>query len=304
MKLSICMPTYNRKDKAVRQMNNIISQILLVNGNEEIEFLVSDNHSSDETLEYVKQQIENLPSFTVIYRQDTNLGLVGNVDFLFNSAHGEYIWFISDDDIVTEGSVRKVYDIICTQPKDFYLLNFKTELDGVISDLYWKASDNYADLYVDGKTGGFGLISIEVFRKHPFEKLFCWGDNKGVSLMYPLSRTFYGLFHLNGMMVFDHAFVIHHVGDYSWSSLNMEVQSVYSLRALLMLKDLVPDSEFKFMLKLVTKTYIFRINSFLYVAKKWRARYVVELWWNNLLRLVLLAGLLAALKKGKKCLLR
>jgi len=177
-------------------------------------------------------------------------------------------------------------------------------LDGVISDLYWKASDNYTDLYVDGKTGGFGLISIEVFRKHPFEKLFCWGDNKGVSLMYPLSRTFYGLFHLNGMMVFDHAFVIHHVGDYSWSSLNMEVQSVYSLRALLMLKDLVPDSEFKFMLKLVTKTYIFRINSFLYVAKKWRARYVVELWRNNLLRLVLLAGLLAALKKGKKCLLR
>ena len=118
--------------------------------------------------------------------------------------------------------------------------------------------------------------------------------------MYPLSRTFYGLFHLNGMMVFDHAFIIYHEGDSSWSSLNMEVQSIYSLRALLMLKDLVPDSEFKFMLKLVTKTYIFRINSFLYVAKKMSFQYLIELWKYNLLGQVLGVGLKIALMKVKR----
>ena len=111
MLLSICMPTYNRKERALAQAINIISQIQTIDNNNEIEFIISDNASTDYTNQYLIDNISIIPSFVKIIRQDKNSSADRKiVNFLFNFLlKGEYVWIIGDDDLLNEGAVKSLF---------------------------------------------------------------------------------------------------------------------------------------------------------------------------------------------------
>lgn len=235
MILTICMPTYDRKEKALLQIQNIIHQCSKLDESE-VEYLISDNCSPDNTTSYLFEQLSFIPQYVKISRQGQNLGLVGNLYYLFHEAKGEYVWFVSDDDRICEESVSSVLQLIKERKKDFYMLNFRTEQNDKVSKYnYWSPTDHVLELFNDKTWGGFGLLSVQVLKKSLFTCLY--NEKSDYNLCQPVAISLYGLVELHGMIDFSKSYVIHHVGDYSWQKESIKVGSIYLFQALQSLRD-------------------------------------------------------------------
>lgn len=91
-KLSICIPTYNRSDRCLRLVNEILKS-----NNPNIEIIVSDNYSTDNTFDLLKQ-IDDKRLF--IYQMKQNLGSLLNMFATFSKARSEFIYFTTDKDFI------------------------------------------------------------------------------------------------------------------------------------------------------------------------------------------------------------
>lgn len=96
-KLSICIPTYNRSDKCLRLVNEILKS-----DNQNIEIIVSDNCSTDNTFELL-QQIDDKRLF--LYQMKENLGSLLNIYTTFSKATGEFIYFTTDKDFINIANI-------------------------------------------------------------------------------------------------------------------------------------------------------------------------------------------------------
>ncbi len=107
--LSIGIPTYNGAEHIRESLDSVINQI---DGfDDEIEIVISDNASTDETPDIVKQYAQKC-HFISYFRNEKNIGFDGNVDLVFARAKGKYVWVLSDDDALREGAIRRVLDIL------------------------------------------------------------------------------------------------------------------------------------------------------------------------------------------------
>jgi glycosyltransferase involved in cell wall biosynthesis len=105
--LTIAIPTYNRGVFIERQLKSIFS--CLSNHGAEIEVLVCDNASSDNTqcvVDKYKATNQNLTYF----RQESNIGLDGNIYTCYERAQGAFVWFLSDDDQLMPSAIETVFD--------------------------------------------------------------------------------------------------------------------------------------------------------------------------------------------------
>jgi len=109
IKLSITIPTYNRAKYLDECLNSIYDQ-KEVNFNE-IEIVVSDNNSSDETESVINKWKQKFSIF--IYKKNSvNLGPTRNIRNVLNLGRGDYIWLFGDDDIfLKDYAIKKILDI-------------------------------------------------------------------------------------------------------------------------------------------------------------------------------------------------
>ena len=119
--VSIGMPVYNGETYIREALDSLLQQTFT-----DFELIISDNASTDGTGVICKEYAFGDSRIRYI-RQATNLGAVGNFEFVLNEARGEYFMWAAHDDL--QGS-----------------LNYLEELVGVIRD------------------GGYGLVfpAIEV----------------------------------------------------------------------------------------------------------------------------------------------
>ena len=94
--LTIAIPTYNRGLVLYSLLESIFDGL-----NCDIEVLVCDNNSSDNTYEVCNKYLD-LNQFRY-FRNESNLGFDGNILSTINHCKSDYIWFLSDDDFVTSG---------------------------------------------------------------------------------------------------------------------------------------------------------------------------------------------------------
>jgi len=106
IKLSIVIPTYNGSITIGEALDSIVSQI-----EEGVEVVISDNASTDNTPEIVKQYQTKFNSIRY-YINSENLGGDRNHDLCVRRSRGDYVWFIGDDDKIATGGIRKVLDVI------------------------------------------------------------------------------------------------------------------------------------------------------------------------------------------------
>lgn len=107
--ISICIPTYNRKKYLKECLDSIITQKSF--NEDDIEIIISDNASIDDTSTLVydyQTRYKNIKYF----RNTTNLGPVKNILWLPNYAKGDYIWFLSDDDMMNSISLEFILEAI------------------------------------------------------------------------------------------------------------------------------------------------------------------------------------------------
>jgi abequosyltransferase len=107
MKLSICIPTFNRAPLLRQCLASILASIAESGESQAVEVVVSDNASSDETPSVVQEFTRSAP-FLKYVRQPENIG--GHLNFRAAPAEatGEFAWIIGDDDQINRTGVRRI----------------------------------------------------------------------------------------------------------------------------------------------------------------------------------------------------
>ena len=109
-KLTIAIPTFKRPVFLSELLGSICTQIVV-----DVEVLIIDDFSCDETGDVLRQFSSSMPSLRFIENQ-SNIGLDENFIKLAQHARGDYIWFMGDDDRVEPGGLRLVLDAIDKWP--------------------------------------------------------------------------------------------------------------------------------------------------------------------------------------------
>ncbi|WP_087691071.1 MULTISPECIES: glycosyltransferase family 2 protein [unclassified Pandoraea] len=117
-KLSICIPTYNRSGFLDTLLSSLVAQIATSGRGDEIEVLVSDNASPDDTPS-IAAKYEGAIRY---WRNPENIGPDANFLKLFGQATGSYIWLPGDDDTVRDDTLRYILRMIDTNEFDFLYL--------------------------------------------------------------------------------------------------------------------------------------------------------------------------------------
>ena len=111
--LSLCISTYNRAgwlDVSLRNMTRLLPRPLA-----DVEILVCDNTSTDTTPDVVKPYLSR-SDFRYV-RNRENVGMLGNLKVTAQSASGKFVWILGDDDLVMDGTIERVLEIIRAHPK-------------------------------------------------------------------------------------------------------------------------------------------------------------------------------------------
>lgn len=100
--LSICIPTYNREGF----LRECLQSLLLDGVRDDVEVLVSDNASTDQTLRVLEEFRDVLPLRWIV--QASNIGADRNFDAVVAEARGEYCWLLGSDDVVVPDAPRRL----------------------------------------------------------------------------------------------------------------------------------------------------------------------------------------------------
>jgi abequosyltransferase len=110
IKLSICIPTYNRAKFLPDLLDSIVKQIDDSNKNI-IEVVISDNASKDNTKEVIDSYRSKIPNL-VYFRWDENKGADRNFIKVVELASGDYCWLMGSDDVIEDGSINYVLNFL------------------------------------------------------------------------------------------------------------------------------------------------------------------------------------------------
>jgi glycosyltransferase involved in cell wall biosynthesis len=106
--LSICIPTYNRATYLEKCLQSIVQQ---VGNNPQVEIIISDNVSNDNTGLLCKgfaEQFDNVKYFA----NETNIGADKNIIRVLNLARGKYLKLLNDYVEFKDACVLKMLEII------------------------------------------------------------------------------------------------------------------------------------------------------------------------------------------------
>jgi len=155
-KLTIYIPSYNRSDSLLKQLNTISN----FKDKAKLNVVVNDNCSTDITgyKEVEKYCLEN----NFIYnRNETNIGADANIfNGFLNSFESEYIWILSDDDLLKYDAVSTIVNILNANDLDIlFLTHSKIEK---LEKHNWAQRDFFEN---NIKTSdGAGLISNVIYK--------------------------------------------------------------------------------------------------------------------------------------------
>ncbi len=168
MKLSICIPTYNRAGFLPAAIESILSQL-----QEEVEIVISDNASTDDTQEVLRPYLEKYPQI-VYSRHPVNQGADRNFLRVVSLARGEYCWFLGSDDILEPGAIGRILQILQDEPTLSGICVNKKPYDAKLEKtIYSEAPTIYRanQRFTDWKNcflglfTYFGYLSAQVFKR-------------------------------------------------------------------------------------------------------------------------------------------
>ena len=126
MKLTIIVPVYNQADLIERALDSIPKR-------DDIEVLIINDGSTDNTLAVVKKWIKNNPDMLAwVINHGENMGLGEAKNTGYNNACGEYINQLDSDDYLYTEEYSKVIDML--DGTDMVYINLETN-DGTIFEV-------------------------------------------------------------------------------------------------------------------------------------------------------------------------
>ncbi len=110
MKLSVCIPTYNRAGLLRRALASVLAQ-----GYADLEIVISDNCSLDEHWQ-AAQALARLDARIRLQRNPDNLGWAGNLNSCLPRVTGEAVLFLADDDELLPGMLAQCALFLAAHP--------------------------------------------------------------------------------------------------------------------------------------------------------------------------------------------
>lgn len=104
--VSILIPVYNRRNIIEFTINSALNQTY-----KNYEIIIVDNHSSDGTYEFLREEYSNREKVK-LYQNAVNVGPVNNWKICLQYASGEYIKFLWSDDIIEKDFLEKTVNIL------------------------------------------------------------------------------------------------------------------------------------------------------------------------------------------------
>jgi glycosyltransferase involved in cell wall biosynthesis len=120
--LSICIPTFNRKEALLDNLNCLVLQ-----ASEQTEIVISDNNSSDGTEEAVQKFIDAHPAVNITYsKNSSNIGPDKNFVKVLKLGKGKYRQLLGDDDMLKDNYLSEILPILEGQELSFLSLSNKS----------------------------------------------------------------------------------------------------------------------------------------------------------------------------------
>ena len=184
--ISVCIATYNGEKYIKEQLLSILPQL-----GKKDEVIISDDHSTDNTLDIVKGLNDNRIKIVMNNREK---GYTSNFENALSYAIGDYIFLSDQDDIWMSNKVDyciaelKEYDLVVS---DAILINSKGEK--IDDSFFYKRNVYYTwlgNIFKFGFLGCCMAFKMNVLKKAlPFPKkhLYCTHDN----WIFLVAQSFY-----------------------------------------------------------------------------------------------------------------
>lgn len=197
--LSISIPTYNRAEKLQQCLEHIVCQLKDEEIKSNIEVVVSDNASEDNTAQVVKKFQESFDNIKY-FRNEKNLGIDKNIINSVVKANGKYCWHIGDDDFIQNGSLKFLVDFLSKKEIAILTVNFHPFIDidkslkedAGIDEKFIIYSDSPEEFYKKGHCQG--TLGIFIFQREAWLKVDrehyeeFWSYYEIILKMLPLSH--------------------------------------------------------------------------------------------------------------------
>jgi len=124
--LTIAFITYNRRQYLAESLPRVLAQV----GNlAQVEVLVSDNASTDDTRAFV-QEMQKMYKELRYHCNEKNVGAEGNIHRAMQASRGEYVLIAGDDDYFCDGALHVLLDTIKKNRGDalFYMAQNPTPM--------------------------------------------------------------------------------------------------------------------------------------------------------------------------------
>lgn len=167
--LSIIVPVYNTSQYLKKCLNSI-----LVQAKEQIEIIVINDGSNDNSEEIIQKYKNENPNLIKYYKKE-NTGIADTRNFGISKARGKYILFVDSDDYIKENLIEELEKYI---DKDMDIVKFKLEKVNEKEEIIEKI-DGPAFDQVDGQKA-FNILAfsdvlidspcIYLFKKELFKK--------------------------------------------------------------------------------------------------------------------------------------
>lgn len=115
--ISVIAPVYNVENYVVDCLQSIITQ--KIQGN--IEIIVIDDASTDNSLKIVQGNFRHIPDLKII-QNDKNIGLGASRNVGLEIARGKYMYFMDSDDILQAGALQILHDADIIHSCSYYEL--------------------------------------------------------------------------------------------------------------------------------------------------------------------------------------
>jgi len=107
--LSIVIPTYNRKERLLKLIDSIFNQ----EHSEDIQIVICDNHSDYDVQSAISEHINTTIHKNLrIIINPINIGMCANLSMLFFHCDTEWMWTMSDDDVIEDGAISTILNDI------------------------------------------------------------------------------------------------------------------------------------------------------------------------------------------------
>lgn len=149
--LSICIPTFNRANYLIENLNVIRDQIIELNTND-IEICISDNASTDKTEDCINRFICDNKELNIRYSKNKeNEGPSKNYIKAMKMSNSKYGWLLSSDDVLLNGALKRILNHIKNND-DCNILIFNAIYANINLDdrkkRYW-LNDKIEDIEID-----------------------------------------------------------------------------------------------------------------------------------------------------------